>query len=399
MGLMSVEDARAAMVGAVRAGPGEMVALARCAGRVLDADVIARVSQPPFDASAMDGWAVRAADGLAPRTIVGESAAGRPFAGTVGPGQAVRIFTGAALPDGADHVVMQEDATRDGMVLRVADLGKPDIRRAGLDFAAGATLLRAGQALTGARPALLAAAGLAEARVRRKPRVALVPTGDELLPPGDDPRPGAIFESVGHGLSALVAAWGGEPILEPVAPDRPGAVAHALKAARSGADLIVLIGGASVGDHDHAREAASGGEVLVEKVAVRPGKPTWFALTPEGPILGLPGNPASALVCARLFLAPLIEGFLGLATEERAAPFAVRLGHDLPANGARAHVRRAIVAPDATGALVATSRFDDDSSLLTPFATANALLVAPPDAPPLATGAVASALWMAPRWT
>ncbi|MCU0884639.1 MAG: molybdopterin molybdotransferase MoeA [Beijerinckiaceae bacterium] len=396
MALMGVDAALAAMTRAVAPLASERVPLEACAGRVLASDVVARISQPPFDASAMDGWAVRAADGLGVRAIIGESAAGAPFRGMLQAGEAVRIFTGAAVPEGADHVVMQEDATRDGDSLAIAELAKANVRKAGIDFSEGGTLLASGQRLTGARPALIAAAGHGQVRVRHRPRIGLVPTGNELLPPGSDARPGAIYESVSHGLAALIGAWGGVAEARPAVPDRPDAITDAVAAAQRKSDLVVMIGGASVGDHDHARGVAAGGAMLVEKVAIRPGKPTWFATTPGGPILGLPGNPASALVCARLFLLPLIEALLGLIEAERANAFTVRLAHALPANGPRCHLRRAILAPDATGQFTATSQFDTDSSLLSPFASANGLIIQQPDTPALDAGAPIAGLIMVP---
>lgn len=394
--MLTIDAARAAMVGAVRALARETARLEDCAGRVLAQDVIARTDQPPFDAAAMDGWALRAADGLAPRRVIGESAAGRPFGGVVGPGEALRIFTGAAIPEGADHVAMQENALLAGETVNFNDLGKANLRPRGKDHRAGQALLCAGQRLDGARLALAAAAGHDPLQVVRRPRVALLPTGDELLAPGGPlPHSGAIFESVSFGLCGLIRAWGAEPVRAPVAADRPGAIARALDAARTNADLVVMIGGASVGDYDHARSATTA-PLLVEKIAVRPGKPTWFARDPQGPILGLPGNPASALVCARLFLLPLIEAMLGLGEAERAGPFMARLAHDLPANGDRAHVRRARIAPDACGHLVAQSRFDQDSSLLTPFSDANALLLQQPNTAAIAAGEPIEALWLTP---
>lgn len=395
MALMGIEEARAAMLGAVAPLEAETVTLGEACGRVLAADVIARTDQPPFDASAMDGWAVRAEDGTTARTIIGESAAGRPFAGRVGPGQTVRIFTGAAMPDGTDHVVLQEDARRHGSTLAFDALGKGHVRPRGLDHVGGKAVLTRGQRLGGARLALVAAAGVDPVHVIKAPRIALIATGDELTAPAGVPGPGGIFESVSHGLAGLVTAWGGTPVRIAATSDTPAAISAAIVEAQATSDLVVIIGGASVGDHDHARGAA-GGRLVVEKVAVRPGKPTWFALNDAGSVLGLPGNPASALVCARLFLLPLIEAMAGVAKSERAGPVAARLGHGLPANGPRAHVRRAIVEPDANGTLIATSLFDQDSSLLSPFATANALIVQAPDTQGMAAGATVAAHWMTP---
>jgi len=311
--LLAVEDARARMLKAASPLGSEWTPLAEAQGRVLAQAVRAGRPQPPFAASAMDGWAVQAADGAAPRRIVGESAAGRGYAGELGPGEAVRIFTGAAVPTGADTVVIQEEARRDGDRLVLERLpGGSWIRPAALDFAAGDFLLDAGVRLDPWRLALAAAAGCAALAVARRPAVAVLATGEEVVAPGAKPGPFQIFDSGTTAIGALISSWGGRAIALAAAGDDEGAIAEAVTGA--GGDLVVTLGGASVGDHDVVKPALArlGLELRVESVAVRPGKPTWFGVLGDGRlVLGLPGNPASAMVCAELFLRPLLQALQG----------------------------------------------------------------------------------------
>ncbi len=379
---LTVEDARARMLdGAVRLGV-ETVPLADSIGRVLADPIVAPRHQPPFDASAMDGWAIRRAD-YAPGkafAIAGESAAGKAFARAVQAGEAVRIFTGAPVPAGADLVVIQEEAVRDGDTVRF-DAGedpKSNIRPAGGDFKAGDVLLASGLVIDPWRLGLVASAGLAKVAVARRPRVAILATGDELVAPGGAPRPDQIFESGSFSLVALIQAWGGEAVRLTAAADDAPAIAAAV--APVDADLIVTIGGASVGDHDLVKPALRtlGLELAVETVAVRPGKPTWFgrlaaANGQEGRrVLGLPGNPASAMVCAELFLRPLLAALSGADAEPRLV--AARLAEPLPATGPREHWMRAALSVDAEGRTVAKAFPDQDSSLVGVFSRADALL-------------------------
>ncbi|MEO7027563.1 MAG: molybdopterin molybdotransferase MoeA, partial [Caulobacteraceae bacterium] len=300
MKLLAVDEARARMLAAVSPLGVERVVLDDALGRVLAADVLAGRDQPPFFASAMDGWAVRAAAGAGPRRIIGESAAGRGFAGELAPGDAVRIFTGAALPAGADAVVIQEDARHEGDRVWVPEaLAGRHARPPGQDFRAGERLLAAGERLDPWRLALAAAAGAGTLLVRRRPRVAVLTTGYELADPGATPGPFQIFDSGSTALTALARSWGAEASALSRAGDDIAAIAGAVGGARC--DLLVVVGGASVGDHDLVKPALAGlGLALrVESVAVRPGKPTWFGTLADGRrVLGLPGNPASALVCA-----------------------------------------------------------------------------------------------------
>lgn len=379
---LTVEDARARILdGAARLGV-ETVALADSLGRVLAQSVTAARPQPPFDASAMDGWAIRRAD-YAPGkafAIAGESAAGKAYPHAVQAGQAVRIFTGAPIPAGADLVVIQEEAVRDGDTVRfdAGEAPKSNIRAAGGDFQAGDVLLEPGVVIDPWRLGLVASAGLGEVAVARRPRVAILATGDELVPPGASPRPDQIFESGSFSLVALVQAWGGEAVRLTAAADDAAAIAATVQPVD--ADLIVTIGGASVGDHDLVKPALKtlGLELSVETIALRPGKPTWSGRlsSTDGAdgrrVLGLPGNPASALVCAELFLRPLLAALAGADAEVRLVP--ARLAGPLPSTGPREHWMRAALSVDPEGRTIAHIFPDQDSSLVGVFARADALL-------------------------
>lgn len=386
MKLMTVEGARAAMLALCPTLGVETVALAEGLGRFLAEDVIAKRDQPPFAASAMDGWAVRADDGAGLRRIVGESAAGHGFAGEVGAGEAVRIFTGASVPSGADTVVIQEDARREGDTVAIPILvGGSHIRPAGLDFRAGAILLKAGVRLDPWRLALAAAAGLPTLRVARRPVVAILSTGEEVVEPGAVPGPFQIFNSGSTALAGLVTAWGGVAHTQPPVKDDRAAITEAVRSVAC--DLLVTVGGASVGDHDLVKPALEdlGLSLVVESIAVRPGKPTSFGTLGDGRrVLGLPGNPASALVGAELYLKPIIRAMLGADPSVRRV--AARTASALPANGAREHWMRARLSIDQGGVLVALPLGDQDSSLVTVFAEADALLVRVPNALPVAVG-------------
>jgi molybdopterin molybdotransferase len=299
----------------------------------------------------------------------------------------VRISTGAAVPDGADTVVMQEDVKRDGDVIEVpkAEAGQ-NVRPRGMDFLAGTTLLEKSHRLDGVGLALAAAAGAASVSVTRRPRVAILTGGDELTEPGDTPGPFQIFDSATHGIAALVTDWGGAPRRLKLEKDDVDAIAQAAGDALAQSDLRVVIGGASVGDHDHARPALKhlGLKLTVEKVALRPGKPAWFGRTDAGPVLGLPGNPASALVCAHLFLRPLINAMLGC--DASIALHRARLEEALPANGPREHYLRSRLSHDGNGGFRVRAFEQQDSSLLSVFASANGLIRLAAGAPALAAG-------------
>jgi molybdopterin molybdotransferase len=386
MKLLTVEEARSRMLAGVAALGAEAVELGEALGRALAADVVASRDQPPFAASAMDGWAVRAADGPGRLKIVGESAAGHGFAGAVGAGEAVRIFTGAAVPAGADAVVIQEDAARDGDCVVIPQVTPPrHVRPAGQDFHAGDRLLAAGTRLDPWRLSLAAAAGLAEVSASRRPRVGILSTGEEIVEPGGAPGPFQIFNTGTTALAALVRTWGGEALtLEPVGDDM-AATARAVEGAVC--DLIVTIGGASVGDHDLVKPALAslGLELIVESVAVRPGKPTWFGVLADGRrVLGLPGNPASALVCAELFLHPLLAALQGADPSIRL--IAARAEAAVGAGGRREQWMRARLVHGADGALAAQILTDQDSSLVSVFAQADALVRRPAGAPAVQPG-------------
>jgi molybdopterin molybdotransferase len=393
---LSIEDARARMLAHARPLGSQSVAIEQAHGRVLAEPVDAIRDQPPFDGSAMDGWAIRLADAAAAEVrldIVGESAAGHGHAGGVGPGQAVRIFTGAAIPAGADTVVIQENAQRlDGQVRLGPIEGGPDnIRSRGGDFRAGDRLLDAGQRLDAWRLSLAAAAGRGTLSVARRPRIAVLCTGEELVRPPQAPGPWQIYESGSVALCALIEAWGGAPHRLAAARDEQDAVVDAVSDLE--ADLIVTVGGASVGDYDIVKPALGrlGLTMAVETVNIRPGKPTWFGTLADGRrVLGLPGNPASALVCAELFLKPLIRALLGADPEPRFRP--ARLLEPLTANGPRVHLMRVLLGHADDGAVTVRPLADQDSSLVTVYAQADGLLRRPAGAPAADVGAVVEVL-------
>ncbi len=357
----------------------EDVPLRTAAGRVLARDVSAQRTQPPFAASSMDGYALRRAE-VEPDAmfkVVGEAAAGHRYTGTLNAGQAVRIFTGAPVPEGADFVVIQEDVTRRGDLItlghRIGD--KDNIRPAGGDFTIGQTVT-APLRLRPADIALLAAMNIATVPVYRKPVVAIMATGDELVQPGEVPGPDQIIASNTYGLAAQLDALGAQTRLMPIARDNAPSLQRAFELAHD-ADLIITIGGASVGDHDLVAPVAAqmGMEQSFYKVAMRPGKPLMAGRLGGSAMVGLPGNPVSALVCGTIFVAPMICAMLGLG-HHPAPRRHVPLAADIPANGPREHYMRAII---MNGAVSPADR--QDSSLLTVLATANALLVRPPSDP------------------
>jgi molybdopterin molybdotransferase len=393
--LPSVEAARALVLAWAEAMPAETVALEGAAGRTLAEDVHAIRDQPPYPASAMDGWGLAAADAPGRLRIAGESAAGNPFEAALARGEAVRIFTGAALPPGADTVVIQEVARRDGGLVEVPATPRGDyVRPAGCDFRSAERLLSRGDRLDAWRLSLAAAGGRGELAVARRPRVSFLSTGEEIIDPGRAPGPYQIFDAGTVALVALARQWGAAATrLRPVGDDL-AATAEAVRAADC--DLVVTVGGASVGDHDLVKPALAelGLELAVEGVDVRPGKPTWFGRLADGRrVLGLPGNPASALVCAELFLRPL------LATMQGADPalpmIRARAAAAFPANGPREHWMRARLIPGADGSVTAAAFADQDSSLVSVFASADALVRRAGGAPALPAGGLVEALPLA----
>jgi molybdopterin molybdotransferase len=385
------------MLAAIKPGPAETVALDyHATGRVLAEPIRAIRGQPPFDASAMDGWAVLIGDPGADGSyrIVGESAAGRGFDASVGAGEAVRIFTGAPVPTGCT-VVIQEQAERRGEAVHIAappSANRANVRAKGGDFHADDALLERGMRLDAWRLALAASAGRGKALVYPRPRVAILTTGEELVEPGaGEPTASQIFESNTPALASLIAGWGATPIR--LSPARDDEAEIAASVANVDVDLIVTVGGASVGDYDLVKPAFRrlGLTLEVESIALRPGKPTWFGRLSDGRhVLGLPGNPASGLVAAELFLRPLLNAWLGADPALKLEP--ARLASPLPQTGPREHWMRASLAVDTEGRLVVTPFPDQDSSLVTVFARADALLRRRADAPPLAKGDVVETL-------
>ncbi|WP_417478621.1 gephyrin-like molybdotransferase Glp [Maricaulis sp.] len=385
--MISVEAARARIAAALLPMDSEPCTLIDAPGRTLAAPVIAALTQPPFAASAMDGYAVRSSDlGETPSrlSLQGESAAGHGFDLNLKPGHAIRISTGAPMPQGADQVVMQERAVRDGNHITLDDTPRPasNVRAAGIDFKAGDILLPAGTLLSPDAVALAAGSGGLELTVHRRPRVGILSTGDELVEPGQTPGPHQIINSIAWGLDGLVRQWGGEPVYLGIARDSKADVRARLEAAR-GLDLIVTIGGASVGDHDHLRQVfnAMDGELAFGKIAVKPGKPSWFGRLGESAFLGLPGNPVSSLVMARLLLQPALAILCGRPESLEFAT--VILGEDLPANGMRENFVRARI-DRQTGRVHPLG--NQDSSALSALVHSNALIRREVEAPAVRAG-------------
>jgi molybdopterin molybdotransferase len=391
MALLSVAEALTRVTSGIEPLEAELVALDKASGRVLAADLAARLTQPPFDASAMDGYAVRAADvATLPATLklIGASLAGAGFSGSVGRGEAVRIFTGAPVPRGADTIVIQEDAEETAGVVTVKEAAPGrHIRPRGQDFKQGEVLLTAGTRL-GPRELMLAAAmNQAELPVRRKPKVAILATGDEVVPPGSELASDQIVSSIPYGLAALVERHGGEAMSLGIAKDDPESLVT-LARAGSAADILLTIGGASVGDRDLVARAlkAEGLDLDFWKIAMRPGKPLLYGRLGSQRVLGLPGNPVSAFVASLVFLVPMLERMLGLVQAMRAQPEAL-LREALPANGEREHYVGAVSEWREDGTRVVRALPLQDSSLVAGLAHADCLIVRAPHAASLPQGA------------
>lgn len=398
--MIPVEEAIARVRAGLEPVESETVPLAAALERVTAAAIAARVAHPPQDMSAMDGYAVRATDIASPPVelgVIGEAPAGAAYAGVVGPGQAVRIFTGGPVPAGADTVVIQEDTEAVPARHRVRILQSPErgryIRPAGMDFMAGETVIAAGRRITARTLALLAAMNIAEVPVRRRPRIALLSLGSELVEVGAQPGPYSVINSNSHGLAAFFRAEGAEVTDLGIAPDDAAATGDRLEQLKdAGADLLVTTGGASVGDHDLIRDVLGdrGFETAFWKVAMRPGKPSFFGrLRGPGfgnlPVLGLPGNPVSALVSAVLYGRPFLAARLGRA-EAVNRPVAARLTTALAANDSRQDYLRAAVELDETGMYRASPFPRQDSAMILPLERADGLIVRPPHAPARAAG-------------
>lgn len=389
--MISVAEARARILEPLRPLPAEVVPLAAAWGRIAAAALPARLAQPPQDVSAMDGYAIFAAASPAGATlpVVGSAPAGHPWHGRLLPGQALRIFTGSVMPDGADAVLMQENAVAAaaGVTVGEAVTAGRWVRRAGQDFIAGDILIQAGKRLTSRDIGLLAAGNHPWVPVHRRPRLALLATGDEIALPGEPIPAGGVVSSNAHALAALVRAGGGEAVVLPVAADDAASLATAADAAR-GMDMLLTIGGASAGEHDLVRSAlgARGLEVDFWTVAMRPGKPLIHGRLGEVPVLGLPGNPVSSLVCAVIFLLPALARLSGLADDGPPVVQAV-LGAPLAANDSRADHLRASLDLRADGLPVATAFTRQDSGMVRLLARADALILRPPHAPALPAGA------------
>lgn len=397
MALLPVEEAIARIVAGVRPLGAETVALDDALGRTLAAPLAARRTQPPFAASSMDGYAVRAADLAtvsATLRLIGTSAAGAGFGGSVGPGETVRIFTGAPVPAGADAVLIQENTTADGSGSVTANATvRPgqNIRGAGLDFAEGQTLLAAGTVLYGREIALAAAMGYGEVSVVRRPSLAVIATGDELVAPGITPGPDQITAASAPGISAFLRSIGAEVHYLGIVPDIPAELTAAIdRAAALPADALITLGGASVGDHDLVAAALKDRGMALDfwKIAMRPGKPLMFGHLPSAHgdmrVLGLPGNPVSTMVCALLFVKPLVDSFLGRAPSDASEPSVLAV--DVKANDARQDYVRATLT-QRTGLPEVTPLPVQDSSMLSVLAAADCLLIRAPHAEAAPAGA------------
>jgi molybdopterin molybdotransferase len=383
--LMPVADALAAILGGAEPLPEEMVALDSGHHRVLARDVAALRTQPPQAMSAMDGYAVRSADAAqvaARLKVIGEVAAGRPFERAVGAGEAVRIFTGGVIPDGADAVIIQEDTVAEDGGITITEAARPGrhIRPAGIDFCKGDVLLPRGTRLTDRDLALAAGMNHPELAVHRRPRVAMLATGDELVMPGAIPGPGQIVYSNGYALRALARGEGAETIDLGIAADTIDATTSGIRRARDlEPDILITMGGASVGDHDLVKRSleAEGVAMTFWRIAMRPGKPMMHGRLGDIRVIGLPGNPVSSYVCGFLFLAPLIRALSGRTAIPHASETAL-LGRDVAANDMREDYLRARLERRADGVLIATPVNHQDSSLLGNLAAARALIVRAP---------------------
>jgi molybdopterin molybdotransferase len=387
--LLSVDDALDQIIKAVSTMPSERIAVEAALGHVLAADINAKLSHPPADVSAMDGYAVHSSHlSSTPKslTVIGESAAGHPFDGVLGSDQAVRIFTGAYVPQGADAIVLQEDTSRDGDVVTILEQPKPQqfIRKAGQDFSRGDLIASKGATLDARRLALIASSGHGTVPTHRKPVVAIISTGDELVRPGSSPKEGQIVSSNDLFLTHLVTSLGATAMNIGQVADQDDALTKAFDQAKS-ADLIVTSGGASVGNHDGvARHMNESGGLAFWRIAMRPGKPLIFGQIDQTPMLGLPGNPVSTGVCAMIFVAAAIRKMLG--QDPLPKPSHAKLLAPLGENDRRQDYLRARIHIDDQGQTWAEAFNKQDSGMLKTFADADGLIIRPPHAPPAEAG-------------
>ena len=391
--MIPVEEAKRRITAAFQALPAETVSVADALGRVLAEDVAARVTQPWAPISAMDGYAVKAADVAKAPTVlkqIGSVPAGHGFDDSVGPGECVRIFTGAPLADGTDTIIMQEDTEADGdrITIKEAAAEGAFVRPAGLDFTAGDVLLRRGRVLTARDIGIAAAMNHPWLRVHRRPRVAILATGDEIVMPGDPIGPDQLVSSNGLALSALVTACGGIPVNLGIALDSHDSLTR-MAAGAEGTDLLITTGGASVGEHDLIRDVLGdrGLELDFWKIAMRPGKPLMFGRIDGTPMLGLPGNPVSSMVCGLLFARPALLAMLSVDGPDPLTASA-RLGCELPENDRRQDYLRSRLERNADGHAVATPFNLQDSSVMSGLAGADCLVIRPPHAPAAVEGDV-----------
>jgi molybdopterin molybdotransferase len=391
--LLTVRDAHARVIAAFSPLPAETVSVADAAGRVLARSPKAQLTQPPADLSAMDGYAVRAEDVPAAPTIltlVGQAPAGGSYDKALKPGETVRIFTGGPLPMGADAIVIQEDTKADGDKITILEAPRPGrhIRKAGLDFSAGDTPFKPGHILTTRDVALAAAMNLPWLSVHRKPRVAILSTGNELVMPGEPVGRNQIVSSSGIAMAALMRAWGAEPTLFDIARDEAKLIGEHI-AAGAQHDLLITLGGASVGDHDLVQDALKAQDFAMDfwRIAMRPGKPLMFAAKDRARVLGLPGNPVSTMVCALMFVKPALDVMLG-QSGDLVATKPARLAVDVKENDTREDYVRALVKRSADGGLTVEPHKIQDSSMLSVLAWSNALLVRPAHDPARKAGDV-----------
>jgi len=393
MALMPVADALNSILDGIQPLPAEDAALDDALHRTLARDIAALRTQPPAPMSAMDGYAVRTQDAAegARLTVTGESAAGRPFAGSVGQGEAVRIFTGGVVPEGADTIAIQEDVVREGTAITLTEaVPQPrHVRKAGIDFREGDVLLTRGTRLSDRDLSLAASMNHPTLPVHRKPRVAILATGDELVMPGSQPGPGQIIYSNAYAIRALIRNSGAEAIDLGIARDTLDDTRAAIRRAEElGVDILLTTGGASVGEHDLVKPSfeAEGIDIKFWKIALRPGKPMMHGRKGAMSVIGLPGNPSSSYVCSFVFVVPLIRALSGRAQVAHRIEPAI-LGHDLPVNDRRQEYLRARIAINDAGVAVATTVSHQDSSLLNNLSAADVLLIRPPHAPAASAGA------------